>query len=80
MPFNGLATYDNFEGIGEDVSDLVAFLAPFETPLLDVLGGSDRPATNVKHEWLEDTLNPTTDVASTAVASAPPRLPWPLPP
>ncbi len=37
MAFNGLATYDNFEGIGEDVSDLVAFLAPFETPLLDVV-------------------------------------------
>jgi len=70
MPFNGLATYDNFEGIGEDVSDLVAFLAPFETPLLDVVGTSDHPATNVKHEWLEDTLNPTTDAASTAVASA----------
>jgi len=70
MPFNGLATYDNFEGIGEDVSDLVAFLAPFETPLLDALGTADRPATNVKHEWLEDTLNPTTDVVSTAVASA----------
>lgn len=70
MPFNGLATYDNFEGIGEDVSDLVAFLAPFETPLLDVVGTSDRPAANVKHEWLEDTLNPTTDVTSTAVASA----------
>ncbi len=70
MPFNGLATYDNFEGIGEDVSDLVAFLAPFETPLLEVLGTSDRPATNVKHEWLEDTLNPTTDVASSAVSSA----------
>jgi hypothetical protein len=70
MPFNGLATYDNFEGIGEDVSDLVAFLAPFETPLLEVVGTSDHPATNVKHEWLEDTLNPTTDVASTAVASA----------
>ena len=70
MPFNGLATYDNFEGIGEDVSDLVAFLAPFETPLLDVVGVGDHPATNVKHEWLEDTLNPTTDVVSTAVASA----------
>jgi len=70
MPFNGLATYDNFEGIGEDVSDLVAFLAPFETPLLDAAGASDRPATNVKHEWLEDTLNPTTDVTSSAVSSA----------
>ena len=64
MPFNGLAVYDNFEGIGEDVSDLVAFLAPFETPLLDVLGTADQPATNVKHEWLEDTLNPTTDSLS----------------
>ncbi len=70
MPFSGLATYDNFEGIGEDVSDLVAFIAPFETPLLDVIGMSDQAATSVKHEWLEDTLNPTTDVASTAVASA----------
>ncbi len=70
MAFNGLAAYDHFEGIGEDVSDLVAFLAPFETPLLDVVGLSDYPATNVKHEWLEDTLNPTTDVVSTAVASA----------
>src|SRR5574340_1090436 len=70
MPFNGLATYDNFEGIGEDISDLVAFLAPFETPLLEIVGASDRPATNVKHEWLEDSLNPTTDVVSTAVASA----------
>jgi hypothetical protein len=70
MAFNGLATYDNYEGIGENVSDLVAFLAPFETPLLEVVGMGDYPATNVKHEWLEDTLNPTTDVASTAVASA----------
>jgi len=70
MAFNGLAVYDNFEGIGEDVSDLVAFLAPFETPLLDAIGISDYPAANVKHEWLEDALNPTTDVVSTAVASA----------
>jgi hypothetical protein len=66
MAFNGLATYDNFEGIGEDVSDLVAFLAPFETPLLDVLGTADRPATSVKHEWLEDTLNPTRDALAAA--------------
>jgi hypothetical protein len=70
MPFNGLAVYDNFTAIGEDVSDLIAFLAPYETPLLDVVGTADRPATNVKHEWLEETLNPTTDVVSSAVASA----------
>src|SRR3990170_5438763 len=69
MPFNGLATYDAFSAIGEDVSDLIAFLAPYETPLLDALGTSDYSASNVKHEWLEDTLNPTTDVVSTAVAS-----------
>lgn len=69
MSFNGLATYDAFSAIGEDVSDLVAFLAPYETPLLDAVGTTDYSASNVKHEWLEDTLNPTTDVVSTAVAS-----------
>jgi len=69
MAFNGLAVYDHFTGIGEDVSDLVAFLAPYETPLLDIVGTSDYPATNVKHEWLEDTLNPTTDTLSTAISS-----------
>ncbi len=74
MPFNGLATYDNFDGIGEDVSDLVAFLAPFETPLLDAVGVSDQPATNVKHEWLEDTLNPTTDAVAGAVLAADPTI------
>jgi hypothetical protein len=50
MPFNGLATYDNFEGIGEDVSDLVAFIAAFETPLLDVVGVGDQAATNRSEE------------------------------
>ena len=74
MPFNGLATYDNFEGIGENVSDLVAFLAPFETPLLDALGASDQPATNVKHEWLEDTLNPTTDAIAAGVLAGDPTI------
>jgi hypothetical protein len=69
LAFNGLATYDAFSAIGEDVSDLVAFLAPYETPLLDALGTSDYSAANVKHEWLEDSLNPSTDVVSTAVAS-----------
>ena len=69
MAFNGLATHDQFTAIGEDVSDIVAFLAPMETPLLDIIGASDRPATSVKHEWVEDTLNPTTDTLSTAVAS-----------
>lgn len=69
MAFNGLATHDQFTAIGEDVSDIVAFLAPMETPLLDIIGASDRPATSVKHEWVEDTLNPTTDALSTAVAS-----------
>ena len=69
MAFNGLAVYDHFNGVGEDVSDLVAFLAPYETPLLDIVGSSDYPATNVKHEWLEDTLNPTTDTLSTGISS-----------
>jgi len=70
MAFNGLAVYDNFAGIHENVSDLVGFLAPYETPLLDALGTSDRAATNVAYEWLEDTLNPSTDATSAAVGSA----------
>jgi len=69
MAFNGLAVYDQFSAVGEDVSDIIAFLAPVQTPLLDIIGASDRPAANVKHEWIEDTLNPTTDTLSTAVAS-----------
>lgn len=72
MAFTGRASYDtgNFDGFAEDVSDIIGMISPFETPLLDRLGDPPRPAENVLHEWLEDSLNPNTIVTSTAIASS----------
>ena len=69
MAFSGRATYSNDTLIGEDVSDLVSTISPFETPLLDFLGDATQPATNVLHEWVEDSLGPGTIATSTAIAS-----------
>lgn len=71
MAFTGRAIYDTdvFEGVAEDVSDLIGMISPFETPLLDRLGDAPRSAANVYHEWLEDELNPNTVASSTALAS-----------
>lgn len=67
MAFTGRAVYDSgvFEGIAEDVSDVISMISPFETPVLDRLSQAPRPATNVLHEWLEDHLNPNTVTSST---------------
>ena len=69
MAFTGRATYDNDTLIAEDVSDLVSTISPFETPLLDFIGDAGSPATNVLHEWVEDSLGPGTLATSTAIAS-----------
>ena len=64
MSFTGKATYTagaTLLEIAEDISDLVAINAPHETPLLDALGDSSRPARSTVHEWLEDALLPNTD-------------------
>src|SRR5687767_8041137 len=64
MAFTGKSTYTagaTLPEIAEDVSDLVAINSPFETPLLDALGDSARPARSTVHEWLEDALLPNTD-------------------
>jgi hypothetical protein len=71
MPFTGKATYTagaTLPEIAEDVADLVAINSPHETPLLDALGDSARPARSTIHEWLEDSLLPNTD---TIAASGP---------
>src|SRR3954465_10405401 len=70
MPFTGKSTYGAGAGLpetAEDVSDLVSINAPFETPLLDALGDSTRPARATLHEWLEDTLLPNTDTVNDTV-------------
>lgn len=71
MAFSGKAIYDSgvFDDIAEDVSDMISMISPYESPLLDVIGDGDRPATNVLYEWLEDALQPDTLVASCAIAS-----------
>lgn len=72
MPFTGRATYDTgvFDGIAEDVSDIIGMISPDETPLLDALGDANMAAQNVLHEWLEDDLSPNTLVTSATVSSA----------
>jgi hypothetical protein len=64
MSFSGKATYSagaTLPEVVDDVSDLVAIVAPGETPLLDALGDPLYAATSTRHEWLEDELLPNTD-------------------
>lgn len=72
MAFTGRALYDPgvFEGVAEDVSEEIGMISPFETKLLDRLSQAPRAATNVFHEWLEESLNPNTVINSTAVIAA----------
>src|SRR5688500_5990377 len=67
IPFTGKATYSSGAGLpelAEDVSDLVGLSSPHETPLLDALGDSARPARSTVHEWIEDSLLPNTDAVN----------------
>ena len=64
MSFTGKATYSagaTLPEIAEDVSDIIAIVSPYETPLLDHLGDPQRWAMSTVHEWLEDELLPNTD-------------------
>ena len=64
MSFSGKPTYaagTDLPELMEDVSDIIALVSPFETPLLAHLGDAKRPAFSTVHEWLEDTLLPNTD-------------------
>ncbi len=74
MSFTGKATYSagsTRPEISEDVSDLIALNAPFETPLLDALGDSSREARSTVHEWIEDSLLPNTDTVSDSSIAVP---------
>lgn len=72
MAFSGLSTNRLFTPnlIGEDISDIIATLAPVESPLLDWLGDGGTFATQTKHEYVMDYLRPHYITASTAVNSA----------
>ncbi len=74
MAFTGKATYSagaTLPELAEDVSDLIGLISPYETPLLDVLGDSLRPATSTHHEWLEDELLPNKDSIDDGSISSP---------
>jgi hypothetical protein len=70
MPWTGKASYDNFDVIGEDVSNILMLVSPRETPFLDLLTPPERPATSTEHEWTEEMLGPDRIVASVAINSA----------
>jgi hypothetical protein len=72
MSFSGLSTNKLFTPnlIGEDVSEIIRTLTPFESPFLDWIGDAGDFAVNTKHEFIEDFLSPRTIIASTAVNSA----------
>ncbi len=72
MAFSGLASNELFTAslIQRDIADIVRALAPKETPILDWIGDSNRFATNIKHEFVEDFMLPNYIIASTAINSA----------
>jgi len=71
MAFSGLSTNKMFTPnlVGEDISPLIATLAPYEAPFLDWLGDPDTYATSTKHEFVEDFLRPRYLIASTEITS-----------
>jgi len=74
MAFTGKATYSagtTLPELAEDVSDMIAIVSPYETPLLDALGDPLREARSTNHEWLEDELLPNKDAIDDATWSDP---------
>ncbi len=74
MAFTGKATYSagsDLPELVEDVSDIIGIVSPYETPLLDLLGDSDRESYSTIHEWLEDALLPNFDRIDDSSISAP---------
>jgi hypothetical protein len=71
MAFSGLSTNKLFTATleGEDVSPIIAALAPYEAPFLNWLGDSDVRRDAPKHEFIEDFLRPRYIVNSTAINS-----------
>lgn len=70
--FNGLAIHSTgrFSTTADDVSEMISMISPYETPFLDALSQAEREASNVLHEWLEESLGPNTIVSSTGHTDA----------
>jgi hypothetical protein len=72
MAFSGLSSNKLFTAtlVGEDISEIIRTLAPYEAPFLDWLGDPDVFARSPKHEYVEDFLRPRYIIASTVINSA----------
>lgn len=55
-----ISTVTDTTNIKFDISEAIDMMDPFEVPFLDMVGRDSlkNPCTQVKHEWLEDYLNP----------------------
>jgi len=71
MAFSGLSSNKLFTAntAGEDLSEVIRTLAPYEAPFLDWLGDPDTYALSTKHEYVEDFLRPRYIINSTAINS-----------
>jgi hypothetical protein len=71
MAFSGLSTNKEFTAnlAAEDISPIIATLAPYEAPFLDWLGDADVFAVSTKHEYVEDFLRPRYIINSGAINS-----------
>jgi len=71
MAFTGLSTNKLFTPnlVGEDISEIIRTLVPYEAPFLDWLGDADVFAASTKHEYIADFLRPRYVINSTAVNS-----------
>lgn len=72
MAFSGMSTNKYFTPnlVGEDISEVIRTLSPYEAPFLDWLGDPSGFATSTKHEFIEDFMRPRTIINSTAINSA----------
>jgi Family of unknown function (DUF5309) len=72
MAFSGLSSNKLFTPnlVGEDISNIMRTLSPYEAPFLDWLGDADAFAGSTKHEFVQDFLRPRYIINSTAISSA----------
>lgn len=63
-----LQTTTDTTNIRIDISEMIDFLSPFETPFLNMVGRDSLrdPCTQVKHEWMSDQDNPRAGTLASA--------------
>lgn len=72
MAFSGFSTNKAFTNnqVGEDISEVIKRLSPFDAPVLDWLGDAASVAMSTKHEFFDDFMRPRKIITSTAITSA----------